>query len=277
MRRVEARRVGHHGLRNAAHVLDRGDPRPRRGPRVHQAEVRTHPDVEGPDLVHDRHQQAAIDPGVQLEEVHALAHQAVHGLPRLGRRVHLDGVGIGGRRAVDHRPRGVHPGADARAAVELVAQGECTLERTMRIAHGGDAPREVPRDGPAEHAGLGIDEMHVAVDQPRDDPVAAHIHAGRAGGRVKPSALPTDSIRAPRTTTTALGSGGPPEPSISVAPTRAKPSGERATHATNRPSASAASEPKVRESIHGREEVLEGGCAPQAMQAARAPHVYLCR
>ena len=32
------------------------------------------------------------------------------------------------------------------------------------------------------------------------------------GGRVKPSALPTDSIRAPRTTTTAFGSGGPPEP-----------------------------------------------------------------
>src|SRR6476661_8889809 len=89
------------------------------------------------------------------------------------------------------------------------------------------------------------------------------------GGRVKPSALPTDSIRAPRTTTTAFGSGGPPEPSISVAPTRAKPSGERATHATNRPSA--ASEPKARESIHGREEVLEGGCVPQAMQAAHAP------
>src|SRR5262245_13432468 len=97
------------------------------------------------------------------------------------------------------------------------------------------------------------------------------------GGRVKPSALPTDSIRDPRTTTTAFVSGGPPEPSISVAPTRATPSGARETHAASRPSASAASGPNVRESIHGREEVLEGGYAPQAMQAARAPHVYLCR
>jgi hypothetical protein len=33
----------------------------------------------------------------------------------------------------------------------------------------------------------------------------------------------------------------------------------------------------VREGIHDREEVLEGGCVPQVMQAARAPHVYLCR
>src|SRR5690242_13423695 len=94
------------------------------------------------------------------------------------------------------------------------------------------------------------------------------------GGSVKPSALPTDSIRAPRTTTTAFGSGGPPEPSISVAPTRATPSDAREAHATNRPSASVASRPKARESIYDREEVLEGGCAPQVMQAARASHVY---
>src|SRR3954454_3112584 len=49
-------------------------------------------------------------------------------------------------------------------------------------------------------------------------------------GSWKSLRVPTDSIRPPRTTTTASGSAGPPVPSIKVAPTSATPSIDAGLH-----------------------------------------------
>ena len=165
MRGVERRGVGERGLGHAAQVLDGGDARPRGGHRVHQAEVAGDPQVEGVRLVEHRLEQGRVDPGVDLDQVHAGVDQAVHRLAGVARAVGAEGVGIGRRQAVDHRARAVDPRPADGAGVDLLAQVQDGVELAVEVAHRGDAPGEISGKRPALDVG-------VRVDQSRDDPAA---------------------------------------------------------------------------------------------------------
>ena len=139
-------------------------------------------EIEGAGFVEDRPEQCRVHPGVDLDQVHAGVDQAVHRLARVARAVGADGVGIGRGKAVDHRPGAVDPRPGHGAEVDLVAEAEHRVERAVHVAHGGDAPGEIPRQRPRL-------DVRVGVDQARNDPAPGDVHLDRVlAGSCEPGA-----------------------------------------------------------------------------------------
>ncbi len=185
VRGVERGWIGRGRLRDAAQVLERPEPEPRGRDRVGQAQVPRDPEVEHARLVEQRGETYLVDPGVDLHQVGARVHQAVHPSPRLLRGARGDGVRIRRGDAVDHRPGGIHPRAGAPTPVQLAPQGERAPERPVHVADGGDAPREVAGQRPAGDPRLRIHQVHVTIHQPGDDPLPGEIHDRGALGELK--------------------------------------------------------------------------------------------
>ena len=169
--------VARRRLHDARHVLERRDAGARRRERVHLAEVRGDPHAQRRRLVHQRRQQGGRDLRVDLEIVRAARSRRrplIHRAARLGPRGDGGGVGIGGRDAVDHRPRSEHPRAEHGAEIQVGLEGEGRVVRHRpQVAHRRDAPRDVARQRPALH-------VRVGIDQAGDNRLAAEVDHDRA-------------------------------------------------------------------------------------------------
>ncbi len=96
-------------------------------------------------------------------------------------------------------------------------------------------------------------------------------------GSVNPARGPIDSIRPRRTTTTASGSGGPPLPSISVAPTSATPSAGARAQLTPGPSASTSNTVVDDSRMREGERIQQGGRVIRALARSGGGLVILGR
>ena len=162
--------VPHCGLRDAGHVLERGDPGARGRERIDLPEMGRDREPQHRRLVHQGAQQLRRDLRVDLDPVGAGDGTLIDRLTRLRAASHGRGVGVRGRRAVDHRPRRKHPGPEHRAQVEVILEHERRIVVRVQVAHGRDAPRDVAQSRPPL-------DVRVRVDQARDDRLADETDA----------------------------------------------------------------------------------------------------